>query len=576
MGPFIPKTPQLGPGAMGPRGSGVGAPAYAPVPTQAQSAPPNQAASVMAGVADFLTNFQKGKQAREQQNDEAFLSDVAMMQMGIPVDHNKMAKKAKMSSKFKDLDWNNDNTPVQAAQQANQQVAGQQGQAITQGANDVAQQATAQMLMNGGGREAPPPMSGGMPPSLTQPFGSGPGQSPMPTPTPGPSRSLLGRLGDATGFGGGGPTNPNSTGMEFLKSLAAEGQQNKQLSAGERENLGKHQQIKTLMLDVFKKAVSGDSMAMQLASHFPGEYNMKEMPFDGLLSLGRMTGQSDATTAQNVMFHVLGGDQAIQHMRSLAEKLAPHFDDDFAKAQQYVMEVTKTGQSQLKPGMSFEQREKIHEHSLKLMEAYPELPLNFAETYANFKIAGMESEAKKLMDYASKHFQRAGTISREQFNTTNQYHRDALGQAMTMHNETLNLAAQRALTDALGEDVKLGHEMMTGKSSTDATRAAGAAMIASAASKKADINMSFKGGDGKRKVIPLAGKMTLENINKWFGPDQNNLNFTPPGSGMDKFVGGDAAVQGKSIKDVIELGKKWLEDQLDETPTNQWGEPKVN
>src|SRR6266446_714191 len=109
---------QRGPGALGPT-YGVPGPATPyPAPNQAQSAPPNTGASVVAGIADFLQNYQRGQQAEQDRNKQDFISDVQMMMLGIPVDHTKMAKKAKAAGM--DLDFEGTNAPPQVPQGAQQ------------------------------------------------------------------------------------------------------------------------------------------------------------------------------------------------------------------------------------------------------------------------------------------------------------------------------------------------------------------------------------------------------------------------------------------------------------------------
>src|SRR5882757_9139342 len=94
--------PQVGPAGVGPT-----QPMPYPVQHNAQSAPPNTGVDIAAGISDFLTNYQRGRQAAQATIKQDFMQDVQLMMLGIPVDHTKMAKKAKLAGLDLDFEGNN-------------------------------------------------------------------------------------------------------------------------------------------------------------------------------------------------------------------------------------------------------------------------------------------------------------------------------------------------------------------------------------------------------------------------------------------------------------------------------------
>lgn len=551
MGPLQPPRPPvpLGPGALGPRGVGPGQSPYTP-PTQAQTAPPNQGVSIAAGIADFITNYQRGRQAEEDRNKQDFLNDVQLMTLGIPVDHTKMAKKAKLAGMDLDFEGNN--------------VATQPGMSQAMPPGTQPQQAIPSSTPGG-----PPPID----PAAMQQMLTSQAQvaSDAAPPYTQPKQGIMSKIGQGLGLTAG-PINPASSGMAWLSQLAEQGKETARQGQKEQQLTGQQQYVKGAMLDIMQKAVTGDPHALELASRFPEPYGLKSMPFDGLLSLGRMSGQPDTSTAKAVIYHALGGPQTLQHFQTLAEKIAPHVGG-FANASKYLQDVTNTGFSNIQYGTTPEENLKVMEESRKMMEEIPDAPPNLIMTYGLLKANGMEKPANDLLTSLSKQFRTKGRIAQEQFNITNQYHKDELAARLRMHYESLNLEAQKTMLEAAGRDGQIAFEMINNKDPSgptqEAMRATGYQMLASALSKKGELNMSYRGADGKLHSAPLGpGEMSVANIQHWFKKDENLLNFTGAPNGKMPWLnqgqaasGQDGGV-GQTIEEVIKKGQKWLEEQL--------------
>lgn len=533
MGPIDPRMlmmgVQRGPGSLGPVQPGA-------VQAQAQSAPPSTAASVLNGIASFMQNYTAGKRGQKNQATQEALQGLQLMQLGIPVDKEKIAKKLKMSGLGEILDFEGEDPTTQPG-------VPQQMPAGAQPAPDPAMQ---QMLM---AKAAEAPTIASMQP---------------PTPQPG----FMSRAGQALGITPG-QVNPASSGMAWLEDLARQGAENKNLSEEElalkREEMGHKRtemEVRSGMLDILSKAIKGDPNALELASRLPAPYGLKDMPLDGMLKLGRMIGEPPEKTAKAIMYHALGGQQALQHMQDLAKDFAPYFNNDLAKAQQYVMETTNTGQSSLKPNMSLEQQIKVQDMADRLAAKYPTAPMNLLMTYGNLMATGREKPAGELLSYLSKNYKREGDISGEQFRITDDYHRKMMAQTMAIHADSINLARQKTIIDAAGDDGKIGWEML--KSPEEATRLAGAQMIASAANKKNELDMTFRGADGKTRTIPLgAGTLTANMVNHWFSKNQPGFNFEGAGAGLNQFIDSSKpAKKGFSLGDAMTEGRKQVERMI--------------
>ncbi len=463
------------------------------------------------------------------------------MMLGIPVSHVEMAKKAKKAGM--DLDFENDNSPAAAAQVANQQVGQQQSQAIQQGPG----QALGQMLAGGGGEGMPP-----VPPPLTQPYGPGPGQQPMPAPIAAPHRNLFQRFADQ--YTGGPEPNPNSTGMQWLQQLAGQGQEESKQASQQRQMRGQ-------MIDIMGRAIKGDPQALAMATRLPDGYNLKTMPFDDLRSLGMTIGAAPADTAKAIMYHALGGPQAMQHMMAMGEKFAPKFGGDLSKALKYVMDVTGTGYSDLKPGLSLEEETKVQDTIDKMSKLYPKAPLNLLRTYANLEFLGNKPAAAEISGYLSNHYEREGTIKENEFNTTNAWHIAEMKQAAQIHADNLDIAAKNAIMQAGGEQAKSYWDMINGKNSSEDTRQAGYEGIAGLMSKLGDIPMTVRGSDGKMKTMSLGvGGMTADRVRWLLRSDKYNMYMRGGGSAMDQFVGRQPGAPPTSLNKMIEQTKQGFED----------------
>ena len=497
---------------------------------QAQSAPPgNQASQIVQGIGAFLNNFRAGREAEKERNKKDFLQDAQLLMMGIPVDQKKMAKKAKAAGM--DLDFEGPTPEQQAIQQRNLQTANQAGPGIAQGVQNQATQAT---LAHMGQQQGGTPGLSQMPNTLA---GMGPVQGPQMQPMP--PRPELG-LGQRMMMGLGFDRRPidlkNSSGGQWLQSLADQGQQNAAMQKESGEQNVIQMQHKRTMLGVLTKALQGDPQAQEMAYRFGG---MQMAPYDGIMRLGESAGVPREETAKNLMFNLMGGPAALQSMRSMAEKMSDRFGGDMGKSMKYVQDVFAQGRSDLKPGMTPDEQGKIMEQADKLLNRYPTLPANYAMTYSLLQFHGQTKEAQELLGYVSKNGKREGQIQQEQFDINKEYQRDALKQAAWIHTENLNMSRQRAVVDALGDQGRMWYTILNNKEASEETRKSALSGMATALNGMNDLKMTFQGADGKMKTVPLGvGNLTAEHLDRWWPrSDEFNLKFTSPGSGLDQFVG---------------------------------------
>lgn len=488
MGNFLLPRPgvPLGPGAVGPAGAyGVPGTVPYPVPNQAQSAPPNTGVSVVAGISDFLTNYRRGREAEQDRNKQEFFQDVQSMMLGIPVDHAKMAKKAKLAGL--DLDFEGTNVSTQPGMPQ----ATPPGAAPVQSPGGPTDQGLQQLLMSqatGAPRLAGPPQQPG----------------------------IMSRIGQGLGLTPG-PINPGSPGMAWLDQLAQTGQETSRQSQTDLAQSGQMQQVRAGMIDLLTRALKGDPMALELATRLPAPFGLKEHSLDDLRSLGMTMGADPAATAKAIMFHALGGQQAIQHMQQMAQHFSQYFGGDLGAAQKYVMDITNTGHSDLKPQMSLDQHRHMMDTVDRMAKLYPKAPLNLLMVGANLEVAGQKKASSDIFSYLSKNYQREGSIQAEQFNITNEWHQSELKQAAWIHGENINLARQQALLGAAGEEGKRAWELINGKDSTPETKLVGYKMLADSISRAGEVDITFVGANGKKKTVPFSTKgITEQNVGRIF------------------------------------------------------------
>jgi hypothetical protein len=502
--------------------------------------------NLATGIAAFLTNYHQGREAEKASNKQDFLSDVQLMMLGIPVSHVEMAKKAKKAGM--DLDFENDNNPAVAAQANNAQVGQQFGQAAAAASPALQQMLTAQT------RGLSQDMSGGVDTPSTQPSMSLPaGQmQPIPPPTPAPSRNLFQRLADQ--YTGGPEPNPNSTGMQWLRQLAGQGSE-------EARQTEQQRQMRGGMLDIMGRAIKGDPQALAMATRLPEGYNLKSMPFDDLRSLGMTVGASPADTAKAIMYHALGGPQAMQHMMTMAEKFAPKFGGNLGQAMKYVMDTSGTGYSSLKPGLSIEEETKVQDTIDKMSKLYPKAPLNLMRTYANLEFLGNKPAAAQISNYLSNHYEREGTLKQNEFNTTNEWHMAEMKQAAWIHSENLDLGLKKAILDATGEAGKNAWEMIHDKNSSEDTKQAGYQMLADTMSKLADIPVNFKGANGKQQTTSLGvSGMTADRVRYLIRADKFNMYERGGGGTLSQFTGYNPGGPKTTLDKMIGQTKQGFED----------------